>query len=103
MAELKTKQTEASVEDFLSGVEDEQKRLDCRKISELMRQATGESPKMWGDAIIGFGSRRLKYSTGREVDWMIVGFAPRKQNITLAVFINRRRVERGAFGAARQA
>jgi hypothetical protein len=83
MAELKTKQTEASVEDFLSGVEDEQKRLDCRKISELMRQATGAPPKMWGDAIIGFGSRRLKYSTGREVDWMIVGFAPRKQNITL--------------------
>lgn len=83
MAELKTRQTEASVEDFLSGVENEQKRLDCRKISELMRQATGEPPKMWGDAIVGFGSRRLKYSTGREVDWMLVGFSPRKQNITL--------------------
>ena len=83
MAELKTKETEASVDDFLATVEDEAKRADCRRIIELMSAATGAPPKMWGAAIIGFGQRRLKYESGRELDWMIVGFSPRKQNLTL--------------------
>lgn len=83
MAEIKTKQTEASVEDFFSGIADENVRRDSRKIAELMRKATGDEPKMWGDSIIGFGSRRLKYASGREVDWMKIGLSPRKQNITL--------------------
>ena len=83
MAELKTRPTDASVADFLNGVENEQKRLDCQKISELMELATGAPPKMWGDAIVGFGVCHLKYSTGRELDWPIVAFSPRKQNITL--------------------
>jgi len=87
MAELKTKQTEASVEDFLNGIEDENVRRDSRKISELMRKATGAEPKMWGASIVGFGSRRLKYSTGRELDWLIIGFSPRKQNLTLYMSI----------------
>jgi len=82
-SELKTKQTEASVEDFLNGVENEAVRADCRRIVELMSDATGEPPKMWGANIIGFGSRTMKYASGRELDWLITGFSPRKANITL--------------------
>lgn len=83
MAELKTKENEASVEDFLNKIEDEQKRNDSRKITELMRKATGAEPKMWGDAIVGFGKRSMQYASGRELDWLIIGFSPRKQNLTL--------------------
>jgi hypothetical protein len=82
-AELKTRKTEASVEEFFEGISDEMTREDCRKIAALMRQATGAEPKMWGDSIVGFGSRHLKYASGRELDWMEIGFAPRKQNLTL--------------------
>jgi hypothetical protein len=83
MAENKTKQTEASVEDFFNGIADENVRRDSRKISELMQKATGAEPKMWGESIIGFGNRRVKSASGREVDWLIIGFSPRKQNISL--------------------
>jgi hypothetical protein len=83
MAELKTKKTEASVEDFLNGLPSEQTRKDCFEIVKIMKQATKEEPKMWGSSIIGFGSTHLKYASGRELDWMIVGFSPRKQNLTL--------------------
>lgn len=83
MAENKTKQTEASVEDFLSKIEDEKVRRDSEKISELMRKISGEPPKMWGDSIVGFGNRHIKSAAGREVDWLEVGFSPRKQNLTL--------------------
>jgi hypothetical protein len=83
MAENKTKQTEASVEDFLSKIEDEKVRRDSEKISELMRKISGEPPKMWGESIIGFGYRLIKSKSGREVDWLEVGFSPRKQNLTL--------------------
>lgn len=81
--ELKTKQTEENVEEFLSAVEDETVRADCRKIAELMSGATGAPPKMWGANIVGFGTRTLKSATGREIDWMTIGFSPRKANITL--------------------
>jgi hypothetical protein len=87
MAELKTKETEASVEEFLNGIADENVRRDSRKISELMRKATGAEPKMWGESIVGFGSRRLKYKSGRDLDWLIIGFSPRKQNLTLYLSI----------------
>ncbi len=82
-AELKTKKTEASVEDFLSAIEDENKRKDAKKISAMMEKAAGEKPKMWGAAIVGFGTYIYKYATGREGEWMKVGFSPRKQNLTL--------------------
>lgn len=81
--ELKTKKTEASVEDFFDEIEDEQKRDDSRKIAELMEKATNAKPKMWGDAIVGFGARLLKYESGRELDWMEIGFSPRKATLTL--------------------
>jgi hypothetical protein len=82
-AELKTKKTEASVDDFLEAVEDETVRDDCRKIIGLMSGATNAEPKMWGPNIIGFGQRHLKYESGRELDWMKIGFSPRKANLTL--------------------
>ena len=83
MVELKTKKTEASVDDFLNGLPSEQTRTDCFEITKIMKQATKAEPKMWGSSIIGFGSTHLKYASGRELDWMIIGFSPRKQNLTL--------------------
>jgi hypothetical protein len=83
MAELKTKKTDASVDDFLNALPNEQVRKDCFEIVEMMKRATKEEPKMWGSSIIGFGSIHLKYASGRELDWMRIGFSPRKQNLTL--------------------
>ncbi len=85
MAEIQTKVNDASVEDFLNKVENEQKRKDSFEIIKMMRQATKEEPKMWGPAIIGFGSYHYKYESGREGDMPIIGFSPRKQNLTLYV------------------
>ncbi len=82
-AKIKTTETEASVKDFLAEIADEKVRDDSQKIAQMMEKATDEKPKMWGAAIVGFGNRRMKYSSGREVDWFDVGFAPRKQNLTL--------------------
>lgn len=84
LAEIKTKPTAASVQDFINAVPDEQKRKDSFAILEMMRKATGEEPAMWGSSIIGFGNVRYKSpKTGREVDWLRIGFSPRKANISL--------------------
>lgn len=84
LAEIKTKPTTASVEDFLNAIQDEQKRKDSFVIMEIMKKASGKEPKMWGGSIIGFGNRLYKSpATGREVDWMQIGFSPRKANLTL--------------------
>lgn len=83
--ELKTKQTETSVEEFLNSIEDEKVLADCRKISAMMEKATGAKPKMWGTNIVGFGERLLKYESGRELNWMEIAFSPRKANLTLYV------------------
>ena len=85
MAELKTRPNDASVDDFLNGVTDDRKRADCRTLVQLMSEATGAEPKMWGDNIVGFGTYHYKYASGREGDWMQVGFSPRKQNLTLYI------------------
>ena len=85
MAEPKTKVNAASVENFINTVEDKQKRTDCFEIVKIMEQVTKEEPKMWGPALIGFGSYHYKYESGREGDMMKIGFSPRKQNITLYV------------------
>ena len=82
-AELKTKKTEVSVEDFLGQIADENVRRDSQKIAEMMETVTGVKPQMWGAAIVGFGERHLKYASGRELDWMEIGFSPRKANLTL--------------------
>jgi hypothetical protein len=84
MAEIKTKPTTASVEDFINKVPDERKRKDSFVLLEMMQTATGEEPKMWGNSLIGFGMVRLKSpATGREVDWLRIGFSPRKANLSL--------------------
>jgi len=84
MAEIKTKPTTASAEDFINTVPDEQKRKDSFVILEMMKKASGEAPKMWGSSIIGFGNVRVKSpATGREVDWLRIGFSPRKANLSL--------------------
>lgn len=85
MAELKTKKTDASVEAFLDQVEHEKKRQDSFKILEIMKDVTGEEPKMWGTSIVGFGDYQFKYESGREGSWFLVGFSPRKQNLTLYI------------------
>ena len=82
-AELKTKVNDASVTQFLESVSDEQKRNDCFEILKLMKQFTKEEPKMWGSSIVGFGSYHYKGKSGRQGDWMLIGFSPRKQNLTL--------------------
>jgi|SRR5688572_8356605 hypothetical protein len=84
LAQIKTKPTTSSVEDFIATVPDEQKRKDSLTILKLMEKVTKEKPKMWGSSIIGFGDKRYKSpATGREVDWFIIGFSPRKANLTL--------------------
>jgi len=85
MAELKTKQNDGDVIAFISSVPDEKKRQDSLKILDLMKEVTQEEPKMWGDSLIGFGSYHYKYASGREGDWLMTGFSPRKQN--LAIYI----------------
>jgi hypothetical protein len=85
MAELKTKLNEASAEAFLGKIEDEKKRKDAQAINALMQQVTGYEPKMWGDSIVGYGTYHYKYASGREGDWMLAGFSPRKQNLTLYI------------------
>ena len=84
-AELKTQATDASVEGFLNAVADDKRRAECFEILALMRQITKEEPKMWGPSIVGFGSFRYKGASGREGDWMLTGFSPRKQNLTLYI------------------
>ena len=84
-AELKTKKTEASVADFLNEIKEEGRRKDCFTVLELMEKATKAKAKMWGSAIIGFGNVHLKYESGRELDWFVCGFSPRKANLTLYI------------------
>jgi hypothetical protein len=83
MAELKTKQNNASVTTFLDGITDAQKRQDAYAILELMEKVTGMEARMWGDSIVGFGNVQYKYASGHEGDTCLVGFSPRKQNLTL--------------------
>jgi Domain of unknown function (DU1801) len=86
MADIKTKLNDASVDDFLNSIKDEQVRKDCWTIVEIMQEATKAKPQMWGSSIVGFGSYHYKYASGREGDWMLTAFSPRKQNITLYIY-----------------
>ncbi|MFT5778574.1 MAG: hypothetical protein ACI837_001530 [Crocinitomicaceae bacterium] len=84
LAKIKTKPTAASVEDFIKHVPDEQKRKDSFVLLEMMKKATGEEPVLWSNSLIGFGTKRYKSAaTGREVDWLRIGFSPRKANLSL--------------------
>jgi hypothetical protein len=85
MAELKTQRNDQSVENFLNAVTDEKRRQDCYTVLKLMKQITRAEPEMWGNSIVGFGSYRFKYASGREGDWPLTGFSPRQQNLTLYI------------------
>lgn len=84
VAEIKTKETDSDVEEFINGLQDEQKRRDSFAVLEMMKKASKLEPKMWGASMIGFGKKRYKSpATGREVDWFLIGFSPRKANLSL--------------------
>ena len=83
MAEPKTKLNDASVAKFIESVKDEQVRDDCNAIIALMEAATKDKARMWGSAIVGFGLKKVVYASGKETDWMAIGFSPRKGNIAL--------------------
>lgn len=80
-----TRPTRASVTAFINAIEDETRRRDCQTLVQLMRETTGTRPKMWGSSIVGFGSRHYRYESGREGDWFLTGFSPRKQDLTLYI------------------
>lgn len=84
MAELKTKETKASVEKFLNQLP-EGRREDCFQIARIMEEITGDKPKMWGAKIVGFGSYHYKYASGHEGEWPITGFSPRTTDLTLYI------------------
>jgi hypothetical protein len=85
MAQLKTRKTGASVSEFIKSIVDDRQRKDSKTIARIMQRVTGAKPRMWGPSIIGFGSYHYKYASGREGDWPLTGFSPRKGNLTLYI------------------
>ena len=85
MSAMKTIKNQDSVSAFIDKVEDEQKREDCRTLMKIMRRITGSQAAMWGSSIVGFGSYHYRYASGREGDFFLTGFSPRKQNLTVYV------------------
>ncbi len=85
MAENKTKATRASVTEFVNGIEPSERRADVKKVAAMMRRATGKRAKMWGSSIVGYGEYHYKYESGREGDFMITGYSPRKQALTVYI------------------
>jgi hypothetical protein len=83
VAELKTQPTGEDVEAFLAAIPDERRRADARAVRDLLARVTGEPAVMWGKAIVGFGQQHLRYDSGRELDWMVIGFSPRKASTTI--------------------
>jgi len=89
LAQIKTKETNLSVKDFIEKVPEEQKRKDSFTILKTIEKITKEKPRMWGTSIVGFGKKIYKSpASGREVEWFIVGFSPRKANLTLYLGVN---------------
>jgi hypothetical protein len=85
MAELKTKPTGVDPAKFVDSIKDERRRADAQALLAMMTRVTGETPRMWGSAIVGFGSYHYTYATGREGDWCITGFSPRKDSLTVYI------------------
>src|SRR4051794_17184928 len=88
-AKIKTTQNDASVEAFLDSIEDEQQRVDSIKVDKMMQRVSGEKPKMWGPSIIGYGFRHVVSASGREVDWLLIGFSPRKGKLSLYISVGK--------------
>jgi hypothetical protein len=87
VAEIKTKPTNQSVAEFLNKIPDAKRREDCFAVAKMLEEVTGSKPKMWGPSIVGFGSYHYKYASGREGDWLVTGFSPRKQDLTLYIMM----------------
>jgi hypothetical protein len=85
MAEQKTKPTGASVTAFIAGIPDPEKRKEIKKVGAMMRRATGARPKLWGTSIVGYGRYHYEYASGRSGDWMLTGYSPRKQALTVYI------------------
>jgi hypothetical protein len=83
VAEPKTKPTVASVDAFLGDIADAQQRADSLRILELMREITGQPPKMWGPTMVGFGDYHYVYASGHEGDTFLTGFSPRKGSLVV--------------------
>lgn len=94
MATNKTQPNDSDVNSFIESVNEDKKRADCFKLVEIMQEITNEKPKMWGPSIVGFGDYHYKYESGREGDFFIVGFSPRKQNLTLYIMPGFERYEK---------
>ncbi|MGD8395684.1 MAG: DUF1801 domain-containing protein [Candidatus Eiseniibacteriota bacterium] len=85
MSEPKTRKTRASVTAFLDAIQDPETRRDCRTLARMMREITGARAAMWGESMVGFGSYHYRYASGREGDWFLAGFSPRRQNLTIYI------------------
>lgn len=85
MSELKTKPNDLDVDAFIASVEPAWKREDLKKLTAMLKKLTREQPVMWGNSIVGFGTYHYKYKTGREGDWFLAGFSPRKRNISIYI------------------
>ena len=89
LVKIKTQPTALSVEEFINNIQDEQKRADSITLAKMMQKATNEEPKIWSNSMIGFGEVRFKSpATGREVDWLRIGFAPRKAALSLYLTVD---------------
>jgi hypothetical protein len=85
ITDVKTRATDASLDNFLRAISDEERHQDCLRVLEIMKRVTGEEPKLWGPAMVGFGSYHYRYESGLEGDWFVTGFSPRKANLTLYI------------------
>ncbi len=85
MSEPKTKRTKASVSAYINAIADEDRRKDAKTLVKLMKSVTGKQPKLWGPSIIGFGTYHYTYASGREGDWPVTGFSPRKDNLSIYI------------------
>lgn len=85
MPQNKTQPTDASVDAFIDSIDNGRRRQDSREVLTLMREVTGEEPTMWGDSMVGFGKYHYRYDSGREGDWFLAGFAPRKSNLVVYI------------------
>jgi len=94
MAEIKTQPTKVSVTDFINSIDDREKRSDARNVAAMMRRATGKRARMWGTSIVGFGTYHYKYASGREGDFFLTGFSPRKQALTVYIMAGFSRFDR---------
>ena len=94
MSELKTKKNDQDPEAFINLVENDTRREDALVVLELMRKITGDEGSMWGPSIIGFGHYQLKYNSGRELDWFLTGFSPRKTSLSLYIMSGFKKYEK---------